>query len=108
MAEDFNVISSVDERVSGHASRSKDMEEFNDTLMHAGLSSLTFDRLPFTWTNERVWQRLDRVVINDAWFEVFPILRVSHLVKEMSNHRHLFVRCGDLLQQHAAFRFQNI
>lgn len=46
------------------------MEEFHLVLIQCGLNSLSF-----TWTNGRVWQKLDRVLGNDS---VQSLRKVSH------------------------------
>ena len=48
VGEDFNIISSVDERVGANPPNIRNMEEFNDTLFACNLSAVEFGGLPFT------------------------------------------------------------
>lgn len=72
------MISSTQDRVDGHAPNIRDMEEFNATIDGARLTEVNFDGSPFTWINGRLWQRLDRVFINEEWASSFH-LRVSSI-----------------------------
>lgn len=33
-----------------------------------------------------IWERIDRVVVNDRWLDIFPEATVTHLIKEESDH----------------------
>ncbi|KAJ6719965.1 RETROTRANSPOSON UNCLASSIFIED-LIKE PROTEIN [Salix purpurea] len=56
---DFNAVLNVNERYEG-----------ND----------------FTWTNGKVMRRLDRIVFNPEWSELFSLTRVKHLNRVGSDH----------------------
>ena len=69
------------------------MKEFNTAIFNCGLSGIPFDGSLFTWTNGRVWQWLDRVLMNNAWTEAYEFSHVSHLVKGQSDHALLLIKC---------------
>ncbi|XP_027062808.1 uncharacterized protein [Coffea arabica] len=64
---DYNVISCAEERIGGSAPNIRDLEEFNSALHRSGLFPVQFDGSVYTWTNGRMWQRLDRAVVNGVW-----------------------------------------
>ena len=66
VAGDFNVISNNNKRSGGAPPNEHNMEEFNEAISDSGLSEVSFDGPPSTWTNGRVWQRLDRALTNEA------------------------------------------
>ncbi|XP_042415557.1 uncharacterized protein LOC122004792 [Zingiber officinale] len=64
---DFNVISSMEEHSAGVLARPGAMEDFNNFIMLAGLVDAGFVGDRYTWTNNRVWKRLDRVLLSPSW-----------------------------------------
>ncbi|KAL9673914.1 hypothetical protein QQ045_030177 [Rhodiola kirilowii] len=70
--------------------------EFNEFLIQAGLLDAGFEGNPFTWSNNRteanrVWKRLDRVLLNGHALTAYPTLSVKHLARMCSDHCPLFV-----------------
>ena len=76
---DYNVISCAEERIGGSAPNIRDLEEFNSALHRSGLFPVQFDGSVYTWTNGRMWQRLDRAVVNGVWLSDVEMTRVAHL-----------------------------
>ncbi|KAL0401939.1 UNVERIFIED_CONTAM: hypothetical protein Slati_4223800 [Sesamum latifolium] len=60
------------------------MDDFNDMMSDTGLIDAGFEGEPFTWTNKRVWRRLDRVLYSKEWAETFNITRVVHLPRRLT------------------------
>ncbi|XP_071905711.1 uncharacterized protein [Coffea arabica] len=89
---DYNVISSVEERIGGSAPNIRDLEEFNSALNRSGLFSVQFEGSAYTWTNGRMWQRLDRAVVNAGWLSSIELTRVAHLQRGRSDHCPLLVK----------------
>ncbi|XP_060178137.1 uncharacterized protein LOC132608081 [Lycium barbarum] len=55
---------------------------------------------PFTWRNGRaaedcIFKRLDRVVANSPFQELFPQIEVEHLIKSGSDHAPMILSCGE-------------
>ncbi|XP_071902212.1 uncharacterized protein [Coffea arabica] len=105
---DFNVISNINKRSGGGPPNDRNMEEFNEAITDCGLSEVAFDGPIFTWTNGRVWQRLDRALANEGWMEIFEITKVSHLVRGRSDHTPLLIKYGGSGGRSSAFRFLNV
>ncbi|KAA3469476.1 reverse transcriptase [Gossypium australe] len=60
---------------------------FSEFMNSMGLHDLGFSGLNFTWNKGGDFERLDRVVCNDAWILKFPLSKVLHLQKLKSDHR---------------------
>ncbi|XP_027158364.1 uncharacterized protein LOC113759985 [Coffea eugenioides] len=108
VAGDFNIITEASERLGGAAPNTRHMEDFNQTLFHCGLTTVEFEGPKYTWTNGRVWHRLDRVVINQEWAEMCSVTRVLHLSRGRSDHAPLLIKCGSGRQGKSAFRYLNV
>ncbi|CAL1406931.1 unnamed protein product [Linum trigynum] len=68
------------------------MGSFTDCLMEMGLKDLGFHGYPYTWENRSrggmyIEERLDRFLVNGAWWEMRPMARVLHLDQMRSDHR---------------------
>ncbi|KAL0287647.1 UNVERIFIED_CONTAM: hypothetical protein Sradi_7119400 [Sesamum radiatum] len=70
------------------------MEDFYDMMTDTGLIDAGFEGEPFTWTNKRVWRRLDRVLYSKEWAETFNITRVAHLPRRLSDHHPLCIEAS--------------
>ncbi|XP_071939796.1 uncharacterized protein [Coffea arabica] len=108
LAGDFNVISSMEERVGGSPANERNMEEFNDSIGNCGLTEVPFDGALFTWTNGRVWQRLDRALMNRDWAVGYEFSHVSHLCRGRSDHAPLLISCQNGSPTKHSFKFLNV
>ncbi|GMI97314.1 hypothetical protein HRI_003400700 [Hibiscus trionum] len=84
------------------------MAMFRDTLEDCHLSDLGFRGTWYTWERGRlastnVRERLDRVVANPSWWQMFPGYLVSHLQHSISDHCPLLLDTAG-----AAFRSNNM
>ncbi|XP_027169914.1 uncharacterized protein LOC113769603 [Coffea eugenioides] len=107
-AGDFNVIASAEEREGGAPANARNIDEFNASMFNCGLSTIDFDGSRFTWTNGSVWQRLDRALGNRRWSEAYPLSRVSHMARGISDHSPLLIRCAGYRVRSSCFRFLNV
>ncbi|WRX16205.1 Reverse transcriptase domain - like 10 [Theobroma cacao] len=92
---DFNSIVSCDERLHGAIPHDGSMEDLSSTLLDCGLLDASFEGNSFTWSNNRMFQRLDRVVYNHEWAEFFSSTRVQHLNRDGSDHCPLLISCSN-------------
>ena len=108
LAGDFNIISFADERSGGSHVNMGAMGDFNLAIFNCSLGDVEFDGPPFTWTYGRVWQRLDRALMNQQWSSVFGITKASHMPRGRSNRAPLLIKCGNQSTFPTSFQFLNI
>ncbi|KAL0405700.1 UNVERIFIED_CONTAM: hypothetical protein Slati_3883900 [Sesamum latifolium] len=85
------------------------MDDFNDMMIDTGLIDAGFEGEAFTWTNKRIWKRLDRVVYSKEWAETFDTTRVLHLPRRLSDHHPLLIDAAKTENKRpSSFRFQNM
>ncbi|XP_015161095.1 uncharacterized protein [Solanum tuberosum] len=65
--------------------------DFIAIIEACGLIDLGFSGQKFTWSNnrgiqQRVWKRLDRALVTDAWLEKMPQTTITHLPSVGSDH----------------------
>jgi hypothetical protein len=64
----------------------------------------------YTWSNNQedpTFELLDRVLVSLAWEENFPLVTVSTLSRELSDHTPLLITTGELRKNLPIFRFEN-
>ncbi|OIS98387.1 hypothetical protein A4A49_51111 [Nicotiana attenuata] len=71
-------------------------------LVWRSVTDAGYTGTPFTWCNgwkrgRRISKRLDRVLFNDEWAELFSTVRVDHLPRTSSDHNILLMRCANNL-----------
>ncbi|KAH0666513.1 hypothetical protein KY285_027719 [Solanum tuberosum] len=96
---DFNVILSEEEKIGGLPVYPQEYEYFAECLNASGLADISFSGNPFTWWNSRVdgeciFKRLDRVVVNNLFLDLYGNLWVQHLARTGSDHAPLQLTCG--------------
>ncbi|KAG5606153.1 hypothetical protein H5410_027645 [Solanum commersonii] len=74
---------------------------------------LGFSGQKFTWSNnkgiqQRVWKRLDRALVSDAWLEKMPQTTITHLPSVQSDHCPLLMEMSAREDDHIRyFKFLN-
>ncbi|XP_042016224.1 uncharacterized protein LOC121764235 [Salvia splendens] len=107
---DFNTILSPQDRIGSDSNRVAEMVDFAEVVEECRLMDLGFDGSPFTWAKNALFERLDRVFINEQWTSVFESSRVSNLPRVASDHGPVLMRCETSTPrpQGKPFRFQNM
>lgn len=83
---DFNAIRNEDERIGGGDLDPYERREFNDLLHACDLMEMTTTGGTYTWKNGTVFSRIDRSLINHAWFSSMDT--TAHLFPESSSDHH--------------------
>ncbi|XP_023874724.1 uncharacterized protein LOC111987261 [Quercus suber] len=93
---DFNEITHQNEKLGWNERELKQMEGFRESLSKCGLFDLGFVGQRFTWCNEHLGEqrtllRLDRIVANSSWPELYPEACVYHRSMSSSDHCLLYL-----------------
>ncbi|XP_049399716.1 uncharacterized protein LOC125863741 [Solanum stenotomum] len=110
---DYNVITSIEEKLGGVPYNMRKSLEFIAVIEACGLIDLGFSGQKFTWSNnrgiqQRVWKRLDRALVNDAWLEKMPQTTITHLPSVGSDHYPLLMEMNAREDDHIKyFKFLN-
>ncbi|KAK1277805.1 hypothetical protein QJS04_geneDACA023753 [Acorus gramineus] len=106
---DFNVTRFPFDR-NREGSISGSMEQFSAWVANVGLLDIPLVNQQFTWSNLRTrpsFARLDRVFIDQAWEEAFPLCILQAQTRICSDHSPLIFNGGESLQKHHHFKFEN-
>lgn len=67
MLEDFNCVMYPEEKCNGLPISEYETKDRNDCCVDSGLSDLPSSGCRFTWSNNTVMSKLDRVLANNSW-----------------------------------------
>ncbi|KAL2929780.1 Isopentenyl-diphosphate delta-isomerase [Bienertia sinuspersici] len=93
---DFNCILNVDEKI-GTAVRAGEMEAAKCYMEACGMQDIPYSGHYYTWSNkqmasERVFTKLDRVMANDQWLEMYKGMNAIFLAEGCSDHSPALLR----------------
>ncbi|KAH6762363.1 hypothetical protein C2S52_019796 [Perilla frutescens var. hirtella] len=96
-AGDFNEILYHHEKSGGVVREEVRIVNFRMALQDCALEDIGYSGFNYTWSNnhegsKNILERLDRFLATDDWMEKFPLVKVEHLVRVVSDHSliHLF------------------
>ncbi|KAK4384147.1 hypothetical protein Sango_3087400 [Sesamum angolense] len=109
---DFNAVIDESEVCGQAADTSASMVEFRNCIRDTGLVSLPFTGCPFTWHNcsegpRSLWKRLDRMLVNEAWLDIWPSSSYLSALPSTSDHSPLILTGMTSYTDHAVFKFDN-
>ncbi|XP_059295549.1 uncharacterized protein LOC132048883 [Lycium ferocissimum] len=110
---DFNIILSEKEKLGGLPVTWNESEDFAFCIKSCELFDVGFKGSLFTWWNGRsaadcIFKRVDRVVVNQQFQNLFANIEVEHLSRTGSDHTPLLLSCGDeIVTFTRPFRFLN-
>ncbi|GAA0165313.1 hypothetical protein LIER_20750 [Lithospermum erythrorhizon] len=85
------------------------VEDFNDWLLSCRPEDTAYNGSSFSWTNGRVSKRLDKVLFNQLYGELYPNVRVKLLAKTLSDHAPMLVNSWRPKNStKGSFKFQKI
>ncbi|XP_074301431.1 uncharacterized protein LOC141632819 [Silene latifolia] len=90
IAGDFNCVLTANERVGGNVP-SSEMEPFRDCVADCGVLDIAATGALYTWNNkqqpeERIYSRLDRVLVNKDWCDHLRDLYAHFLPEGLYDH----------------------
>lgn len=106
---DFNNILSPTDRFNGAETSAYEMQDFADCYSDLRLGSLNSHGFAFTWTNGRVWRKLDRALCNQLWFNSFDNSSCEVVdFESISDHTPLVVTTEVVVPRgNSPFKFNN-
>ncbi|KAK4383921.1 hypothetical protein Sango_3108300 [Sesamum angolense] len=109
---DFNAVIDDSEVCGRAADTSASMANFHNCIRDTSLVQLPFTGCPYTWHNcsegtRSLWKRLDRMIANVAWLDVWPSSSYISALPSTSDHSPLILTGMDSIAERAIFRFDN-
>ncbi|XP_042032303.1 uncharacterized protein LOC121779013 [Salvia splendens] len=107
---DFNTILSTCDRVGSDTNRQADMVDFAEAIEDCRVLDPGFDGSSFTLAKNGLFERLDRILVNEPWAQLFEATRVTKLPRVSSDHGPVLARCKTPCTYSGGrpFRFQNM
>ncbi|KAL3637381.1 hypothetical protein CASFOL_018549 [Castilleja foliolosa] len=110
---DFNCVLKASEKSGGNHPCITSISDFNSCLINNNLSELNYKGNPFTWGNnqqgkKRIWEKLNRILMNGTAFNNLPDMDVIHLPRSFSDHAPLWFKLTTPPDIKRRFRFQKM
>ncbi|XP_042005828.1 uncharacterized protein LOC121754533 [Salvia splendens] len=107
---DFNTILHPRDRVGSETNRQAEMVDFAEAIEDCRILDPGYDGSEFTWAKNGLFERLDRILVNERWAQILETTRVTNLPRIASDHGPVLVRCKgtDHNSGGRPFRFQNM
>jgi len=84
---DFNSVLHPNERIGGNLIEEGDIRDSALCLQRSELHKVKSIGVFFSWNNKRVWSRIDRMLANELWYELFDFTHLEY-VSEPSFRSH--------------------
>ena len=84
------------------------MEELNEFIFDLDFMDLPLVGGEFTWSNGRVWSRLDRFLVSPLWEAKYPEVNQRRLAQVNSDHYPILLDCGGIHRWRRYFKFENM
>lgn len=65
---DFNSILFQEDKHNSDPVSNYEVSDFRECCANLGLADLNFTSCHFTWSNGKVYRKIDRVMVNPLWF----------------------------------------
>lgn len=87
--------------------------DFHHFLSSTGLQDIGFKGTPVTWSNngqgkKYVLARLDRMLTNQAWLQVFRDPILTHLSRQVSDHNPIILSHRPVIRRNNRFKFEKM
>jgi exonuclease III len=82
---------------------------FNSIVNSCALREIHMAGGQFTWSNNHVdptLEKLDRFLMSSSWEDLFPLVTIHKLVREISDHSPLILDTLDIGEKNRDFRFE--
>ncbi|XP_060190448.1 uncharacterized protein LOC132619616 [Lycium barbarum] len=105
---DFNTILTATDKQNGSPVQERDVRDVKEMLFDTGLTEMQTIGTDYTWTNNTIYSKIDRVLVNAAWMNRWPNVYAMAMEPYFSGHSPLRV-CVEANQvKHGKpFRFFN-
>ncbi|XP_021844809.2 uncharacterized protein [Spinacia oleracea] len=109
---DFNALMDIDDRI-GAPVRLNDIQPMRNCMNSCQLDTIKTTGRLYTWTNKqegisRVFSRIDRVLANSQWGDMFPDAEANFLPKGDFDHCPMVLCCFPTIHVKRPFRFYNV
>ncbi|XP_019244458.1 PREDICTED: uncharacterized protein LOC109224325 [Nicotiana attenuata] len=83
---DYNTILTNEDRVQGTPVQEFEVKDFKEFIWRNGLTKLKTVGRKYTWTNNHVHSKIDRILVNAAWIKKWPVMEGRILQPGFSDH----------------------
>ncbi|XP_070006231.1 uncharacterized protein [Nicotiana sylvestris] len=83
---DYNVVLGVEDRKSDNPVQEVEIRDFREFMLNNNMNELKYIGRKFTWTNNHVWSKIDRVIVNAEWMTTMKQMEIIVMKPFISDH----------------------
>jgi len=106
---DFNIIRFSSEKNKNNGAHAHS-DKFNHIISYYELIDIHMNGGKYTWSNNQTpptLERLDRALISKDWEDLFPMVTLHKLSRDISDHNSIILSTlADSTKKHISFRFE--
>jgi len=102
---DFNTILYKEDRKGGTEVQDHEVHDLSNLIDLCELQEIKWLEAYYSWTNKRVWSRIDRVFTNVLWYETMDYTQTHYLPCSLSDHNPLLIQFSSSPRPLARFHF---
>ncbi|XP_035551700.1 uncharacterized protein LOC118349876 [Juglans regia] len=84
------------------------MAEFSEFIFDLDLMDLSLVGSEYTWSNSRIWSKLDRLLVSPSWEAHYPKVSQKMLARVSLDHFPILLDCGGIQRGRRYFKFENM
>ncbi|XP_019263452.1 PREDICTED: uncharacterized protein LOC109241192 [Nicotiana attenuata] len=105
---DYNAVKGVEDRKSENPVQEVEIRDFRDFMLNNGMNELKYIGRNFTWTNNHVWSKIDRAIVNAEWMTTMNQMEVVVMEPFISDHTPLCLQFEEInAEGPKPYRFYN-
>ncbi|XP_019235628.1 PREDICTED: uncharacterized protein LOC109215961 [Nicotiana attenuata] len=105
---DYNAVLQAEDRKYGNPVSEIETKDFSDFLFDTGVTEMKSVGREYTWTNTRIYSKIDRALVNSEWCIKYHYLEANIMDPHFSDHSPLCFKLKEELQGGPRpFRFLN-
>ena len=102
---DFNAVMYKEDRTGGTDVLDHEVQDMNNLIDLCGLQEMKWVGNYFSWSNKKVWSRIDRVFTNILWYENMDFSQTHYLSNSLSDHSPLLLQFSHSPRPQTRFSF---
>lgn len=105
---DFNTMLDMNDRVNGITVQENEIKDFREFMEDCRLTELPTVGRSYTWTNNHVYSRIDRTIVNAQWMIDMPPMQIQVMNPHFSDYSPLSIEVEATMDNRKRpFRFYN-
>lgn len=83
---DYIAVLGIEDRKSDNLVQEVEIRNFREFMLNNNMNELKYIGRKFTWTNNHVWSKIDRAIVNVEWMTTMKQMEIIVMEPFISDH----------------------